>query len=126
MLLQWETWCPKRGEIYLVDLGEDSLDCEQRGVRPFLLLSNNIGNTMSSIVVGIPLSTRKKSLPIHVKLSRDCGLKHDSYAMAEHIRAVSKRRFFSKGNTPILVGVLTEDKILEVENAVKLELGFVS
>lgn len=121
----WKNWKPNRGEIYLVDLGDGNIDCEQQGLRPFLLISNNIGNTNGSIVVGCPISTARKVLPIHVPISSDCGMRFDSYIMTEHIRSISKRRFFSKG-TPILVGVLSEKKTKEVEYAIKLELGLTS
>jgi len=124
-LLNWEKWIPKRGEIYLVDLGnEENMDCEQRGVRPAVILSNDVGNRMSSIVTIAPISTRKKGLRIHVPVGRETGLKADSFVLTEHIRTVSKRRFFN--NNPVLIGILPQRKIKELEDTIKLELGFVT
>jgi mRNA interferase MazF len=124
--LSWQSWKPKRGEIYLVDLGNDSIDCEQKGLRPALILSNNIGNTMGSIVTIAPVTTRNKGIPkIHVPVGQESGVRFDSYILTEHIRSISKRRFWSRG-TPMLLGKVTERKIIDVENAIRVELGFLS
>lgn len=126
MLLQYNSWKPQRGEIYLVDLG-DTLDCEQYGLRPVLVISNDIGNTMGSIVVVVPLTSKNKYMPnIHVPVSQKYGLKENSYILTEHIRSISKRRFFSKSNNPIPVGRLCCRKMQEVESAIKVELGMTS
>ncbi len=126
MLLQydWKAWTPQRGEIYLVDLGEN-IDSEQRGVRPALIISNNVGNKNSSIVTIIPLTTKNKCLPVHVNISSRYGLKNDSCALAEHIRSISKRRFLGNGK-PALLGRLGTKKMLEVETAIRIELGMTS
>lgn len=124
--LNWEMWSPKRGEIYLVNLGNDeNMDCEQRGVRPAVILSNNIGNRMSSIVTIAPISTRKKGLKIHVPIGKESGLRKNSFILTEHIRTVSKRRFFNSSN-PVFVGILPLRKIAELEDTIKFELGFIS
>ena len=127
MLLQydWKTWTPQRGEIYLADLGE-TLDSEQSGIRPVLIISNNIGNIKSSIVTIVPLTTKNKCLPVHVSIGVQYGLKTNSCALTEHTRSISKRRFFTQGNKPVLVGKLTTRKMMEIEEAIKIELGMIS
>jgi len=120
----WKAWVPKRGEIYLVDLG-DTIDSEMAGLRPFLILSNDIGNKNASIVSGLPLSTRNKPLPIHVSISRNYGLRIDSYALTEHIRSVSKRRFCNN-DMPKFVGKLSKNKMKEIERAIMIQLGMTS
>lgn len=127
MLLQydWKTWTPQRGEIYLADLGE-TLDSEQSGIRPALIISNNIGNIKGSIVTIIPLTSKNKCLPVHVSIGVQHGLKNNSSALAEHTRAISKRRFFFQGNKPVLVGKLTANKMAEVEEAIRIEFGMIS
>jgi len=122
----WKQWKPIRGEIYLVNLGNDSLDCEQRGIRPAVIISNDIGNSRSSIVTIAPLTSKDKGLPIHVPVGIESGLRETSFILAEHIRTISKRRFFDKYNTPLFIGRLTSRKIRELEFAIKLSLGFVS
>ena len=124
-LSPWQTWIPKRGEIYLVDLGEDTIDCEQRGTRPVVVLSNNIANQHSSIVTIAPLTTRCKLLPVHVLVGQESGIKFNSYILTEHIKSISKRRFFTKGN-PIYVGKLPAHKLIELESATKIQLGLTS
>ena len=124
-VLNWEAWSPKRGEIYLVDLGE-GMDCEQRNLRPCVILSNDLGNKMSSILTIAPITTKGKHLPkIHVPVGNESGLKMSSYILTEHIRTISKRRFFSRGN-PVYVGVLSKNKIIELESAIRFELGFIT
>lgn len=119
----WKSWQPLRGEIYMVNLGDDNLDSEQNGLRPFVILSNNIGNKMGDIVVGCPLTSKRKPIPkIHVKIPKEYGLKMDSYVLTEHIRSVSKRRFFTKGK-PIFITKLTEDKLADIKEAVMFELA---
>ncbi len=127
MLLQydWKTWTPQRGEIYLADLGE-TLDSEQSGIRPALIISNNMGNTMGSIVTIIPLTSKNKCLPVHVPVGIQYGLKNNSYALTEHIRSISKKRFFIQGNRPVSVGRLTTRKMTEVEDAIRIELAMTS
>ncbi len=128
MLVQyddWKLWKPKRGEIYLVDLGEN-LDSEQSGLRPVLIISNDMGNFQGSIVVIVPLTTKNKNLPMHVPIGKQYGVKVDSYILTEHIRSISKRRFFANDNSPALVGMLPKRKMFQVEEAIKVELGMIS
>ena len=122
--IAWESWFPHRGEIYLVDLGEN-MDCEQGNVRPAVILSNNRGNQRGSIVVIAPLTSRNKTLPVHVSVGQESGIRYDSYILCEHIRSVSKRRFCTRGN-PVYVGKLPEYKLIELEIAIKTELGLTS
>ena len=120
---EWKNWTPKRGEIFMVDLGSDNMDSEQQGVRPAVIISNDIGNRMSGIVTIAPLTTKNKVLPkIHVHIPKKYGLKFDSYALTERIRSVSKRRFFYN-NRINKVGVLPEYKMEELRDAVMFELG---
>lgn len=119
----WKSWIPKRGEIYLTTL--DGIDSEQRNLRPFAILSNNVGNSLSTILVGCPISSRSKGLTrIHVPVGKEEGLKFESFLMCEHIRSVSKRRMFINNNYPIKVGELSEEKLSLVERAIMTELGF--
>lgn len=119
----WAKWMPKRGEVYMVDLGHN-FDCEQSGIRPAVVISNDAGNTHSPSVVIIPISSKKKfSQKIHTYIGREYGLKEDSYALSEQIRSVSKRRFFYN-SIPWKVATLPESLILEIQNSLEFELGF--
>lgn len=80
-----------RGDIWLADLG---LTCGslQSGERPFLILSNDIGNKHSSIVWGVAITSKvKKKLPTHVEISSIVsGLKYDSIIQCEQPRSLHK------------------------------------
>lgn len=82
----------RKDEIWLADLGE-SKGSVQRGVRPVLIVSNDIGNKFSSVVsvVSITSSTTKKSIPTHVKLfAKDLGFKKDSIILCEQDCTIDK------------------------------------
>ena len=113
-----------RAEIYFADLG-DTLDSEQGGHRPFLILQNNIGNRYSSTTVGIPLTSKfKKMQPTQVKLGYECSLPTESIAMTEQIRCISKRRLLSDGY-PQRIGKCPPRLLRQVEGAILKELGLV-
>lgn len=93
----WSSWFPKRGEIYYCDLGQNK-GSEQNGIRPVLVVSNNIGNRHSSIVQVAPITSQKKNpLPTHVILTEIDGMKTTSTICLEQTKCVSKERFFIKG-----------------------------
>ncbi|ETT49327.1 hypothetical protein BSK66_26645 [Paenibacillus odorifer] len=85
----------KRGQVYYADLGtipDIKKSSVQRGVRPVVIISNDINNKYSLTVNIVPLSTApKKSMPMHVHLSRDLvGLNYDSIALIEQTTVVDK------------------------------------
>lgn len=119
---RWLDFKPKRGQIYYIDLGF-SIDCEQGGIRPCLILQNDVGNICSSTLVILPLTSKlKKFGKTHVKLTREDGLRSESYILAEQIRTVSKRRVYYSGSTN-LITTLSKGKMEEVREAVEFELG---
>jgi len=124
--VDWRSWKPKRGEIYLINLENSGIGSEQKNIRPFAILSNNVGNAMGSILVGCSITSKDKTMPkIHVKVGKKEGLKlENSYIMVEHIRSVDKRRFFINNNYPMKVGELSSQKLKEVEESIMFELGF--
>jgi mRNA interferase MazF len=114
---------PKRGDIYYVDLGM-GYGSEQGGIRPFIVVSNDAGNERSGIVVGIPVSTKKKTFTkTHVYIPKEYGLKEDSFALTEQIKCIDKRRLFYNG-LPWRVSSLAEWKMQEIQSALEIELGF--
>lgn len=123
--VDWRSWKPRRGEIYLINL-EGSIGVEQKNLRPFVILSNNVGNAMGSIIVGCSISSRDKGLNrIHIKVGKKEGLKFDNcFIMVEHIRSVDKSRFWVHGNYPVKVGELSSEKLKMVEESIMFELGF--
>lgn len=89
----------KRFDIVQVDLGQ-VVGSEQGGVRPVLIVQNNLGNKYSNTTIVIPLSSRLKSLsqPTHtlIKKSNNTGLKTDSVLLGEQMRVISIERIIRK------------------------------
>ena len=82
-----------RGEIYYANLNP-VVGSEQGGIRPVLIIQNDIGNTFSPTVVVAPLTrqTKKSRLPVHVRIPKSCGLDADSLALAEQLRTIDRSR----------------------------------
>lgn len=83
----------RQGDIYLTDLS-GYIGSEQSGVRPVVVVQNNVGNTHSPTTVIVPLTSRHKpSLPTHTLLTpNDCGVREDSTALCEQMRVIDKSR----------------------------------
>lgn len=83
-------------DVVLVDFGSNPIGSEQGGVRPAVVIQNNIGNKFSPTTIVLPLTSRLKHLnqPTHVLLVKDDdnGLEVDSVVLAEAIRQISKKR----------------------------------
>ena len=92
----------RRYDIVQADLGQ-VVGSEQGGIRPVLIIQNDIGNIHSCTTIVIPLSSRLKSLrqPTHtlIKKSADNGLKTDSVLLGEQIRVISNQRIIKKIGT---------------------------
>lgn len=110
-----------RGEIYFADLS-DGIGSEEKGIRPVIILQNDVGNKYSPTVIAAPLSTKisKKYLPTHVFIKKGCGIKKSSIILLEHIRALDKSRLDNK------IGKLPERYIDEVNRKLLLSLGLSS
>ncbi len=109
----------KRGELYYADLSP-VVGSEQGGVRPVLVVQNNIGNKYSPtvIVAAITSQINKAKIPTHIELSSSYGLSKDSVLLLEQIRTLDKRRLKDK------IGEL-DDKCMEsVNHALLISLGF--
>ena len=84
----------RRGDIYYADLSP-VVGSEQGGVRPVLIVQNDVGNRFSPTVIAAAITsqTNKAKLPTHIALSApDYGLPRDSVVLLEQIRTLDKRR----------------------------------
>lgn len=109
-----------RGQLYMVDLGEGEGMSVQRGRRPCVVVSNNIGNRFSSIInVCVLTTSNRKDYPMHVKLTPNemNKLKESSTIMAEQIRTVPKERLMFK------IGALTPKELDQLDRAMRLNYG---
>jgi mRNA interferase MazF len=111
----------KRGDIYYADLSP-VIGSEQGGIRPVLILQNDIGNKYSPtvIITAITSQINKAKLPTHVEISSDeYGLNKDSVILLEQIRTIDKRRLKDK------IGHISDELMVQVDQALMVSLGLV-
>lgn len=89
--------CIRRGDIYYADLSP-VVGSEQGGVRPVLIVQNDIGNKYSPTVIAAAITsqTGKARLPTHISVQTDGGLAKNSVILLEQIRTIDKRRLKEK------------------------------
>lgn len=110
----------KRGEIYYADLRGYVVGSEQGGIRPVLILQNDIGNKYSpTTIIAVLTSQSKKELPTHVKLHMNevNGLAKDSIVLLEQLKTIDKKRIKDR------VGELNENEISAVKNALMISMA---
>lgn len=109
----------KRGELYYADLSP-VIGSEQGGVRPVLIVQNDVGNKYSPtvIVAAITSQINKAKIPTHIELSTSYGLSKDSVLLLEQIRTLDKRRLKDK------IGTLDDRCMQNVNQALLISLGF--
>lgn len=111
----------KRGDIYYADLSP-VIGSEQGGIRPVLIIQNDIGNKYSPtvIVAAITSQINKAKLPTHVEISsEEYGLNRDSVVLLEQIRTIDKRRLRDK------IGHISDNLMIQVDEALMISLGLV-
>ena len=108
----------KRGQIYYADLSP-VVGSEQGGLRPMLIISNDIGNKHAPIVIAAVITSRihKKRLPTQVLLDTSCGLYKESMVECEQLRTLDKSRLKQ------CMGSLNSQQMLEVDKAIVISLG---
>ena len=109
----------KRGDIYYADLSP-VVGSEQGGLRPVLIIQNDVGNKYSPTVIAAAITSRmsKTRLPTHIDIYADkAGLAKDSVILLEQIRTLDKRRLKEK------MGHLDDDAMQRVDNAIAISFG---
>lgn len=110
----------KRGQLFFADLGADNIvGSEQRGQRPVIVLSNDVGNTFSPTVeVAIITSQLSKAkLPTHVEIDTRCGLLQDSVILIEQKRTIDKKRLVA------YIGAIDDELTKKVNKAIEVSLA---
>ena len=110
----------KRGELYYADLSP-VVGSEQGGVRPVLVVQNDVGNKYSPTVIAAAVTSKfnKAKLPTHIELPcNSYGLQKDSVILLEQIRTLDKRRLKER------IGELNENTMTRVDKAILISLGF--
>jgi len=111
----------KRGDVYYADLSP-VVGSEQGGVRPVLVVQNDIGNRYSPTVVvsAITSQINKAKLPTHIEISsEDFKLPKDSVVLLEQIRTIDKKRLKEK------IGRFDKGLMSEVDDCLKISLGLI-
>lgn len=109
----------KRGDIYYADLSP-VIGSEQGGVRPVLIVQNDIGNKYSPTVIAAAITSQinKAKLPTHIEISaQDYGLQKDSVILLEQIRTIDKKRLREK------IGHLDDELMDKVNEAISISFG---
>lgn len=111
----------KRGQLFYAALDETYVGSEQTGVRPVVILQNNIGNEHSPTVIVAPITSKinsKAIMPTHVFVqSHNTGLKQDSIILAEQIKTIDKMRLKH------YIGELERKDLQSVDKALIVSLG---
>ena len=107
-----------RGEIYYADLNP-VVGSEQGGIRPVLILQNEVGNWFSPTVIVAAMTARggKAHLPTHVPVGTDSGLRRPSIVLAEQVRTIDKIRLLER------VGMLSPEKQEQVDRALRISFA---
>jgi mRNA interferase MazF len=109
----------RRGEVFYADLSP-VVGSEQGGIRPVLIIQNNIGNRHSPTVIAAAITSRqdKNRLPTHIGVRADrCGLSRDSIVLTEQIRTLDKRRLREKA------GCIPPEDMQRVDEALGISMG---
>lgn len=109
----------RRGEIYYADLSP-VVGSEQGGVRPVLIVQNDVGNRHSPTVIAAAITSQKEKakLPTHISLNADtCGLAKDSVVLLEQIRTIDKRRLKER------MGEIDSTSMSKINDALTISFG---
>ena len=109
----------KRGDIFYADLSP-VVGSEQGGIRPVLIVQNDVGNKFSPTVIAAAITSQrfKTNLPTHIRVNAaGSGLAKDSIVLLEQVRTLDKKRLREKmGNLPL-------SDMLRVDEALSVSLG---
>ncbi len=109
----------KRGEIYYADLSP-VIGSEQGGMRPVLIVQNDVGNKYSPTVIAAAITSQKykTQLPTHISVNADnCGLQKDSIVLLEQVRTIDKTRLKER------MGNLPDNEMSKINRALSVSFG---
>ena len=108
----------KRGQIYYADLSP-VVGSEQGGLRPVLIIQNDVGNRYSPTIIAAIITTRKTkaNLPTHIWLNAECGLPRESMVECEQVRTLDKRRLKE------FMGQVSQEVMKEIDKGLKISFA---
>lgn len=113
----------RRGDIYYADFGTKKGSCEQGGIRPAIVVSNNKANANAPVITVVPLTTKiwkKPYLPTHVQIPHSAanGLHKKSMALAEQVETIDKKKLQDK------IGEITDALLMDqITIALQIQIG---
>lgn len=111
----------KRGEIYYADLSP-VIGSEQGGMRPVLIVQNDVGNKYSPTVIAAAITSQKykAQLPTHISVNaNNCGLQKDSVVLLEQVRTLDKKRLKER------MGNLPQQEMSKIDKALSVSFGLI-
>ena len=111
----------KRGDIFYADLSP-VIGSEQGGIRPVLVVQNDVGNKYSPTVIAAAITSKinKAKMPTHIELdAKQYGLSRDSVILLEQVRTIDKQRLREK------IGKLDELQMIKVNDALSISFGLI-
>lgn len=115
-----EDWIFRRGDLYLANLGAP-VGSKQGGVRPVVILQNDVGNFYSPTITIAPLTSKvhkKKRLPTHYLIRKAKGLERPSMVLAEQLETCDKACVIR------YLGRVSKGQMRGIDEAVKVQLGY--
>ena len=109
----------RRGDIFYADLSP-VVGSEQGGVRPVLIVQNDVGNKYSPTVIAAAITSQreKNKLPTHIQVNGTvCGLSKDSIVLLEQVRTIDKQRLKEK------MGKLDDTSMTNINQALSVSFG---
>lgn len=108
---------PRRGEVWLVNFNP-AQGSEQKGIRPALIIQNDVGNEVSPVTIVAAISSVVKAYPINVEIKpAESGLEKDSVVKLNQIRTVDKKRLIRR------LGEVSSSRMKAVNSSLMLSLG---
>ena len=111
----------KRGDIYYADLSP-VVGSEQGGLRPVLIVQNDVGNKFSPTVIAAAITSQqdKSRMPTHINVDGDsCGLSKDSVVLLEQVRTIDKQRLKER------MGNLSVSDMNKINKALNVSFGLI-
>lgn len=108
----------RRGQVFYADLG-DGIGSEQQGIRPVVVVQNNVGNRFSPTIIVASLTSKMKKikLPTHIRIKCNDDLDENSIVLLEQIRAIDKRRLKQYKCE------LSKEDMINISKGIKKNLG---
>lgn len=112
----------KRGSVYYVDFGSYARGSEQGGIRPAVVLSNNVGNSKGPVVIFAPItsSTKKNKIPTHIELDTYEFLDNNSIVLMEQIATKDKKYIKER------IGILNDVDLFKLDYYASISLDLLN